>query len=87
MAGALAGKQERPSCGDDQEPASGERLPRSWTRPIAEIEPTELVELAKGIETRGASDMAKRILQIVWTNLPLRSVPLTCTRLSVYFPA
>jgi len=35
------------------------------SRPIAEIEPTELVELAKGIETRGASDMAKRILQIV----------------------
>jgi hypothetical protein len=28
------------------------------SRPIAEIEPTELVELAKGIETRGASDMA-----------------------------
>src|ERR1017187_3606105 len=35
------------------------------SRPIAEMEPTELVELAKGIETRGASDMAKRILQIV----------------------
>jgi hypothetical protein len=35
------------------------------TRPIAEIEPMELVELAKGIECRGASDMAKRILQIV----------------------
>jgi integrase len=35
------------------------------SHPIAEIEPTELVELAKGIETRGASDMAKRILQIV----------------------
>jgi integrase len=34
-------------------------------RPIAEIEPMELVELAKGIEARGASDMAKRILQIV----------------------
>jgi integrase len=35
------------------------------SRPIAEIEPMELVRLAKGIEARGASDMAKRILQIV----------------------
>jgi len=34
-------------------------------RPVAEIEPMELVLLAKGIEARGASDMAKRILQIV----------------------
>jgi integrase len=34
-------------------------------RPVAEIEPMELVDLAKGIEGRGASDMAKRILQIV----------------------
>jgi integrase len=34
-------------------------------RPIAEAEPLELVQLAKGIEARGASDMAKRILQIV----------------------
>lgn len=34
-------------------------------RPIAEIEPMELVKLATGIEERGASDMAKRILQIV----------------------
>jgi integrase len=34
-------------------------------RPIAEVEPMELVQLAKDIETRGASDMAKRILQIV----------------------
>src|ERR1017187_2207090 len=34
-------------------------------RPIAEVEPMELVQLAKGIEVRGASDMAKRILQIV----------------------
>lgn len=34
-------------------------------RPIAEIEPMELVQLAKGVEARGASDMAKRILQIV----------------------
>jgi integrase len=34
-------------------------------RPIAEVEPTELLRLAKDIEARGASDMAKRILQIV----------------------
>ena len=34
-------------------------------RPIAEVEPMELVRLAKDIEARGASDMAKRILQIV----------------------
>jgi integrase len=34
-------------------------------RPIAEIEPIEVVQLAKGIESRGASDMAQRILQIV----------------------
>jgi integrase len=34
-------------------------------RPIADVEPMELVQLAKGIEARGASDMAKRILQIV----------------------
>ena len=34
-------------------------------RPIAKIEPMELVKLATGIEERGASDMAKRILQIV----------------------
>ncbi len=34
-------------------------------RPIAEVEPMELVKLAKDIESRGASDMAKRILQIV----------------------
>lgn len=34
-------------------------------RPVAEIEPMELVRLATGIEARGASDMAKRILQIV----------------------
>jgi integrase len=34
-------------------------------RPVAEIEPMELVLLAKGIEARGASDMAKRTLQIV----------------------
>ncbi len=35
------------------------------TRPVADVEPMELVQLAKGIEGRGASDMAKRILQIV----------------------
>ena len=34
-------------------------------RPIADVEPMELVQLAKGIEARGASDMAKRILQVV----------------------
>ena len=34
-------------------------------RSIADVEPMELVQLAKGIESRGASDMAKRILQIV----------------------
>src|ERR1035437_2393631 len=33
--------------------------------PIAEVEPMDLVQLAKGIEARGASDMAKRILQVV----------------------
>jgi integrase len=39
--------------------------PTLGQRPIAEIEPMELVQLAKGIEARDASDMAKRILQIV----------------------
>jgi len=34
-------------------------------RPIADVEPMELVHLAKGIEARGASDMAKRILQVI----------------------
>ncbi|MGB0064520.1 MAG: integrase arm-type DNA-binding domain-containing protein [Terracidiphilus sp.] len=34
-------------------------------RPVAEVEPMELVQLAKDIEARGASDMAKRILQII----------------------
>jgi len=34
-------------------------------RPFAEVEPMELVQLAKDIEARGASDMAKRILQII----------------------
>jgi integrase len=39
--------------------------PSLGSRPIADIEPMELVQLAKGIEARDASDMAKRILQIV----------------------
>jgi integrase len=39
--------------------------PALGDRPISEIEPMELVKLAKDIEARGASDMAKRILQIV----------------------
>jgi integrase len=39
--------------------------PALGSRPIAEIEPMELVKLVKGIESRGASDMAKRILQII----------------------
>jgi integrase len=39
--------------------------PTLGERPVAEIEPMELVKLAKDIEARGASDMAKRILQIV----------------------
>jgi len=34
-------------------------------RPISDVEPKELVQLAQSIEARGASDMAKRILQIV----------------------
>jgi integrase len=43
----------------------GNVYPTLGERPIAEIEPMELVQLAKDIEARGASDMAKRILQIV----------------------
>ena len=43
----------------------GNVYPIIGSRPISEIEPMELVRLAKGIEERGASDMAKRILQIV----------------------
>jgi len=39
--------------------------PTLGARPVNEIEPMDLVKLAKGIESRGASDMAKRILQIV----------------------
>ena len=44
---------------------NGNVYPVLGTRSIAEIEPIELVRLAKAIESRGASDMAKRILQIV----------------------
>jgi integrase len=43
----------------------GNVYPVLGARPIAAIEPKELVQLAQGIEARGASDMAKRILQIV----------------------
>lgn len=43
----------------------GNVYPIIGKRPIADVEPMELVKLAKGIETCGASDMAKRILQIV----------------------
>jgi integrase len=43
----------------------GNVYPVLGARSIAEIEPMELVQLAQGIEARGASDMAKRILQIV----------------------
>ncbi len=43
----------------------GNVYPTLGERPVAEIEPMELVQLAKDIEARGASDMAKRILQIV----------------------
>ncbi len=43
----------------------GNVYPVLGDRPIAEIEPMDLVQLAKDIEARGASDMAKRILQIV----------------------
>ena len=42
-----------------------ECLPGSRGAANCRMEPMELVELAKGIESRGASDMAKRILQIV----------------------
>jgi integrase len=43
----------------------GNVYPVLGDRPITEIEPMELVRLATSIEARGASDMAKRILQIV----------------------
>src|SRR5271154_6515507 len=39
--------------------------PLLGARPVADVEAMELVQLAKGIERRGASDLAKRILQIV----------------------
>jgi integrase len=38
-------------------------FPKIGARPIAEIEAPELVELAKGIEKRGAGELAKRTLQ------------------------
>jgi integrase len=38
-------------------------FPKIGTRPVSEIEAPELVELAKEIEKRGASDLAKRALQ------------------------
>ncbi len=38
-------------------------FPRIGTRPIAEIEAPELVEMAKEIEKRGAGELAKRSLQ------------------------
>ncbi len=43
----------------------GNVYPILGPRAIAEVEPLELVNLAKEIEKRGASDMAKRVLQIV----------------------
>ena len=64
LAGALAREQERPPFSDDPEPIEGECLPVLGTRPVGDVEPMELVQLAKGIESHGASDMAKRILQI-----------------------
>jgi integrase len=38
-------------------------FPKIGTRPVSEIDAPELVELAKDIEKRGASDLAKRSLQ------------------------
>jgi integrase len=38
-------------------------LPRLGTRPVAEIEAPELVEMLKAIEERGAHDIAKRALE------------------------
>lgn len=43
----------------------GNVYPVLGSRPISEIEPMEVVQLATGIAARGASDIAKRILQIV----------------------
>jgi integrase len=39
-------------------------FPKLGTRPIAEIEAPELVEMAKEIEKRGAAELAKRSLQV-----------------------
>ena len=39
-------------------------FPKLGTRPIAEIEAPELVEMAKEIEKRGAGELAKRSLQV-----------------------
>jgi len=65
MAGALAGNKSARHAATTRNRLRVNVYPILGSHPIAEIEPTELVELAKGIETRGASDMAKRILQIV----------------------
>lgn len=43
----------------------GNVYPVLGTRPIAEIEPMELVQLAKAIEARDAPDMSRRILQVL----------------------
>jgi integrase len=43
----------------------GNVYPVLGTRPIADIEPMELVQLAKAIEARDAPDMARRILQVL----------------------
>jgi integrase len=40
-------------------------FPLLGKRPVAEIEPMELVRMAKDIEQRGASDLAKRALQTI----------------------
>lgn len=43
----------------------GNVYPVLGLRPIADIEPMELVQLAKAIEARDAPDMARRILQVL----------------------
>ncbi len=43
----------------------GNVYPVLGSRPIADIEPMELVQLAKAIEARDAPDMARRILQVL----------------------
>jgi len=43
----------------------GNVYPVLGARPIAAIEPMELVQLAKAIEARDAPDMARRILQVL----------------------